>query len=366
VSFESVESSDESSSDEPFAVHWLEASSQAKPPNWLVTNVLETGQIALLIAEENTGKTFCAMDLAMHIGAGARWMGNDVVRNPVLYVSGEGANGFRRRLAAIETHKPWLADADVQVRLEALTLTAKGEAGALVPGVDMRRMVKAVRASGAKFVVIDTLSANKGSADENSNDDIAYMLKQLRKRFDMAGVDSDMSILIVHHTTKDGQSWRGASALSNNTDVRFELRQAMRGEQDLGYKELTTPRQRDAVTAAMAFRLTPVVLMGEGMETFSSCIVTEVEQELRDEQDYAAQCRERWEVLSALPEYWDNPLNLRAFRPPGMLERECTNLLAKFVHKGFVQEVVDRGRKRYRCTELGTEKVVYYQRFAQT
>jgi hypothetical protein len=61
-------------------------------------------QVSVLYGESNIGKTFIALDLALHVSLGWSWHGRQVDRGGVVYIAGEGAIGAKRRYAAFREH----------------------------------------------------------------------------------------------------------------------------------------------------------------------------------------------------------------------------------------------------------------------
>ncbi len=218
----------------------------ARPADWIVQGLLERGQVALLVAEESTGKTFVMLDICHRIGRGEMWGDFETTQCRVGYFSAEGVSGFKRRLAVLEAaHGP---AEGLYVHAGVVSLTMSAERRLRLTDV-FRAIVEEVEEKQIDLVVLDTLSANKGDAEENSNTEMAWLLAELRRWF----ADRGVTVVLVHHTRKDGDVFRGASALSNNSDVRFELM----AHPDLPNRVLfTAPRLRDAAAVdAVVLRL---------------------------------------------------------------------------------------------------------------
>ena len=49
---------------------------------YLVKNWLDRGTASVVFGESNVGKTFFALDIAMHVAAGAAWCGNRAYKSP--------------------------------------------------------------------------------------------------------------------------------------------------------------------------------------------------------------------------------------------------------------------------------------------
>jgi hypothetical protein len=219
----------------------------AAPPEYLVEGILEVAQAAMLAGNRGTGKTFIALDLAAHIAAGRDWFGRATSGCKVLYFSGEGARGFRRRTAVFGTNRFSPGD-NFQAYLGVLSLGAGKHDEARV-SADVRRIVQFVERERPGLLVIDTVSRYKGNVEENDNTAVAEFLailqRELSERYALA-------ILLVAHTPKDEKlTVRGAGAWEANTDVLLTLE-----KNQFGAYELNVPRVRDGEQAApLEFRL---------------------------------------------------------------------------------------------------------------
>ncbi|HYW80506.1 MAG TPA: AAA family ATPase, partial [Thermoguttaceae bacterium] len=70
---------------------------QMRPPEWLLRGVLERDTFALVFGDPGCGKSFLAIDWACRIATGTPWRGHAVQGGPVVYIAGEGQQGFGRR-----------------------------------------------------------------------------------------------------------------------------------------------------------------------------------------------------------------------------------------------------------------------------
>ena len=128
---------------------------------YLVKNWLDLGSFSVVFGESNVGKTFLALDLALHVAAGVAWHGARVSDpRQVLYIASEGGRGVNNRLDAIWREMPDLARAGVgQFSLLPVTMDfcAKGDAIALI---EMARNLPA----RPGLIVVDTLARTMGAA----------------------------------------------------------------------------------------------------------------------------------------------------------------------------------------------------------
>ncbi|WP_412505794.1 helicase RepA family protein [Roseovarius sp. SYSU LYC5161] len=179
--------------------------------NYMVKGWLDRNCLSMLYGPSNAGKTFVALDIAMHIAAGSEWRGRRVNGGPVLYIAAEGGAGIRNRLAAIKRDKPDLASAPFTLLPVGLDLHGQGDAMAvceIMPDAD------------PALVVIDTLARSMGSGDENTAKDAAMFVRNC----DLIREATGAHVMVVHHTGKDeDRGARGSSALRAAVDNEIQV-----------------------------------------------------------------------------------------------------------------------------------------------
>lgn len=198
--------------------------------SYLVKGLLGTAALTVLFGGSNTGKTFVAVDLGLHIAAGVPWRGRRIRQGSVVYIAGEGGSGIRNRLAAALADRPEFAEAKFFLLPVALDLFEDGDAMALC---------EALPCDDPALIVVDTLARSMGVGDENSTKD----MNQFIASCDLLRKATGAHVMIVHHTGKDqSRGARGASSLYAATDT--ELKVTAEGEiqctkqRDLPYPEV--------------------------------------------------------------------------------------------------------------------------------
>jgi hypothetical protein len=129
---------------------------------------------------------------------------------PVMYGALEDAPGIRIRKRAWELHYQLPKNGNFLMWTQALDL---------YDAVSVDSFIAEVAPLGLRMITLDTLSRALGGADENSNTDIAIVMNNCERIAHATGA----AVVILHHTTKDGQAYRGASALKNNTYGHLEI-----------------------------------------------------------------------------------------------------------------------------------------------
>ncbi len=226
--------------------------------NALVKGWLDKNCLSIIYGPSNAGKTFVALDIAMHIAAGKPWRGCRVDGGAVLYIAAEGGIGVQNRLAAFKLDKPDMANALFTLLPVGVDLHGHGDALAvceIMPDVD------------PALVVIDTLARSMGGGDENTAKDASMFIKNC----DLIREATEAHVMIIHHTGKDeDRGGRGSSAFKAAVDG--EIQATSKGE-------IICHKQRDQERGApLHFKLRPVELgRNEFGEVVTSAVVDESE-----------------------------------------------------------------------------------------
>jgi hypothetical protein len=179
--------------------------------NYMVKGWLDRNCLSMLYGPSNAGKTFVALDIAMHIASGKPWSGLRVNGGPVLYIAAEGGAGIRNRLAAIKRERPDMASAPFTLLPVGVDLHGQGDALAIceiMPDV------------GPALVVVDTLARSMGAGDENTAKDAAMFVRNC----DLIREATGAHVMVIHHTGKDEERGaRGSSALRAAVDNEIQI-----------------------------------------------------------------------------------------------------------------------------------------------
>ncbi len=183
-------------------------------PEPLIDNVLDQGTVGLLYGKWGTFKSFIAIDWAASVATGRAWQGRKTQRRRVLYVAAEGAFGLKARIDAWE--QGWhttIHDDQLEILPRAVNLTN---------AADIRELAALIRWNGYGFVLLDTLARCMVGADENSAKDCGLVVDALtRLREHTPG--SRGVVTGVHHTGKDGKTFRGSSVFEAGADTVYAV-----------------------------------------------------------------------------------------------------------------------------------------------
>jgi hypothetical protein len=185
---------------------------------FLVREVIPARALVGLWAASNVGKTFLALDLALHIALGWAWQGRAVQQGVVLYVCAEGEFGITSRvLAWCEHHSvdPAMLEDRIVWREVPLNITA----------ANLRRDVAhelALMDIAPSLIVLDTLAANAPPGfDENSTPQMSGMMQAATAMRN----EMQTAVMLVHHTGHDQSRERGNYAFRAACDVSLQLKQ---------------------------------------------------------------------------------------------------------------------------------------------
>ncbi len=186
---------------------------EMRPPDWLLRGMLERDTFALVFGDPGCGKSFLAIDWACRIATQTPWRGNSVQGGTVVYVAGEGQQGFGRRIRA------WSEFNGVDIAGIPLFVAP---AVAIPNPADLVALAGAIDAGAGRpvLIVVDTLARCFGGGDENSTQDMSQFVSAcdaIRRRY-------GCTILVVHHTGHGDKSRaRGAIALKAALDAEYRL-----------------------------------------------------------------------------------------------------------------------------------------------
>ena len=180
-----------------------------------VEDLLLAGQMSVLYGPSNSGKTFFACDLALHIALGSRWRDREVDGGGVVYIAAEGAYGLRNRIIAFRNYynevpgRFWVVPSSVNL---------------LDSDEDLEKLINTISAKhaayGVSLIVIDTLARVMSGGNENSSEDMGALVINC----DKLRAATSAHVLLIHHTGKDeAKGARGHSSLRAATDTEIEI-----------------------------------------------------------------------------------------------------------------------------------------------
>lgn len=190
--------------------------------NYLVKGWLDRGASSVVYGDSNVGKTFFALDLAMHVAAGKDWRGYMVPSSEdwaggVVFIACEGGSGINNRVEAIRREYPDLvrgAEMGGGFTLLPTTIDIHG-------ANDTAALLQALEGiNPIGLIVIDTLARAMGSGDENTAKDMGTFIGNVDALRSATGAH----VMVIHHNGKDTtRGARGSGSLRAAVDTEIEI-----------------------------------------------------------------------------------------------------------------------------------------------
>ena len=228
---------------------------------WLIKQFLPAEGLALIYGHSGSGKTFLALDIAMHVALGWEWCGRKVKQGAVVYVGAEGQTGLRNRIAAFKQHHG-IDEAPIALIPCPIDLQA--------PDADTGRLIDAIetvqdRYGRAALIIVDTISKTFGSGKENTDDMATYVanLQRVQSEFRTC-------VLAVHHRplASDSTEPRGHGSLKAGVDSVVLV------EAGVTKKASLTKLKDGEIGQPILFNIRPVTLgEDEDGDPVTSCVV---------------------------------------------------------------------------------------------
>ena len=241
-------------------------------PSWLIEGLLPASGFGIVFGPPKSGKSFLLADALFHVAMGRSWAGREVMQGVVVYITGEGVEGFKRRLIAMRRHYgvegsgiPFL-----MVPVAPDLGHASGDDAALVE--DVREYLAALGNPPVRAIAIDTLARTMKGADENVAKDMTMFVDNCER----IGAAFGCIVLGVHHAGKDvAKGSRGSNALDGAVDVMWSVEKSEAGS------TAAIHHMKDAEAGATwQFRLQQMVLReGGATSQFVAAAVVEITAE---------------------------------------------------------------------------------------
>lgn len=230
---------------------------------WIIKGVLPQAGLAVVYGASGSGKSFAVLDMALCIARGLPWRGKRTRQGRVAYVAAEGAEGFRKRLAAYAMHHG--------VDLSTVPMSVLNAAPNLLEKQDAVDLAKGVKASGgADLIIVDTLAQATPGANENAGEDMGKALGYCKRIHEVTGA----LVLLIHHSGKDAtKGARGWSGLRAACDAELEI------VRDGNVRALRLSKNKDGEDGLQWGFALEVVQLGvdEDLDPITSCVVVEAD-----------------------------------------------------------------------------------------
>lgn len=228
----------QASDDRRGRVQWLhDYAANAKPPEWLIPNLLPSSGVGMVYGDSGSFKTFVMFDIALSLafGIGGQW-GAPPVKNDVLFLAGEDPASM-----ALKRWPAWMEFQKIEDKTDHRCLIID-HVPPLSDGKkwsDLRDDLAALEFKPS-LIVIDTLTKLMLGMDENSSKEagVAWDFMDNLARY------YGCLVLFIHHTGKDqSRGARGSILFNQNATVTLAMKR--KGEEGLG-TELFIKKLKDA------------------------------------------------------------------------------------------------------------------------
>ncbi|WP_324541966.1 AAA family ATPase [Thauera sp.] len=189
-------------------------------PVWLLQRHIPESGLGFLYGRPGCGKSFVALDMALHMAYGLEEWHGDTIRTPVgvkqptvLYIASEGVSGFKGRVGA------WLKSRSLPEAESRFYLIR--ESINFMKAEDVGKLVETARSAGLPRVdltIVDTVSRALPGADENLQKDMTLFVSAC----DAVRLELGGGVLGVHHAGKSGDM-RGSTVLLGAGDYVLRL-----------------------------------------------------------------------------------------------------------------------------------------------
>jgi hypothetical protein len=244
-------------------IEWAEEVQSQLSSLWLIKRTLPQEGLALIYGHPGSGKSFLAIDLAMHVALGWDWNGLRTNRGVVVYVAAEGQRGLRNRIIAFREHHKLTGPIPL-----ALVPTPLDLYDSAIDRAALRDAVgQATRRYGDRpaLIVIDTLSKTIGAGKENTDDLAVYVAN-----CGALATEFGCCVMPVHHRPKDSESVepRGHGSLKGGVDTVILV------EATKPKRARITKQKDDEERELLLFDLQPVELgQDDDGDPVTSCVV---------------------------------------------------------------------------------------------
>ena len=190
-----------------------------QPPvsNSLIRGILDRDSLSAWFGDSEAGKSFLALDRALHIAHGMKWRGHKTRQGFVLFLIGEGKNGMVKRVKAWhEYHNMPITD-DIAFSVIPAAMCQPESVDLLVD--DIKKLIDKIKRK-PDLIELDTLNRHFGQGDENSTRDMTAFVSGM----DMLRKETGAAISTVHHCSLGAKDrGRGSIVLHNSVDFEFKV-----------------------------------------------------------------------------------------------------------------------------------------------
>lgn len=209
------------------------------PPTWLIDELIADHGLSIVYGDPGAGKSFITLDMALRLAHGMDWHG--MTTNPcgVLYIAGEGARGFGKRVKGWRKEHAQTMIGSFLLLPTAVQLLDQKDREKLCRTIDKARL----RVNfDIRLTVVDTVSRSIAGQDENGQESMSMFVEACG----IIQSHTGGAVIGVHHAGKDSsRGMRGSTVLLGGCDASLKI---TKSEQQRVTIEVE--KQKDAEEAA--------------------------------------------------------------------------------------------------------------------
>ena len=183
-----------------------------EPRKQLIEGLIVDNSLNLFYGQFGTGKTYVALHMGMCIANGTNWLGRKTLKKNVLFIDEDnGRERCQHRLQHIAN------SLNKKEGIPINTLSLNGIK--LDNDCHIHKLEKIIEKTKTEVIIIDVLR-NFFDGKENDSDVMSSIMNKLRRMVENFGV----TIIVLHHTDKLGENYRGSSAIAGAVDLAISLK----------------------------------------------------------------------------------------------------------------------------------------------
>jgi len=196
------------------ARYTLDQIAELRDPRYILFPCLPERSIVLIHGHPGLGKSTLVLGWLMALAHGQPWIDQPTAPMQVLYVWTEGHHGdVKKRHAAVLAEMRCKPSPNYLWESEPVNLLSDSEVTVLIEGLIAAKHYPEV-------IAFDSFHMNTAGAEENSARDMGMALAsvyRLREEF-------NCSVILVHHSRKDGEAERGHTSLKAAVDTQIVVK----------------------------------------------------------------------------------------------------------------------------------------------
>ncbi len=180
----------------------------------LIKGLLPRRGLAVIWGPPKCGKSFWALDIALHVALGRQYRDLRTMQGGVVYIALEGGAAFGNRIEAWREHHGIAAEAEADFHLLATHLDLAADTPELIVAIEAE-----MPGAPPVAVFVDTLNRSlRGS--ENSDEDMSNWVRAA----DAIGQRFGCLVAVVHHCGHEATRPRGHSSLMGAADAQIAIK----------------------------------------------------------------------------------------------------------------------------------------------